>query len=263
MRAILVLVQRVWLETARRKDAYLLLAVIALCLTLLAGVDLFGLHGSTVYIKELGLLLIWICAWLLAIAVSVRQLPQEEQQGTIFALLAKPVSRLQLLAGKWLGAWSIVAVVNLFFHLILWLIVLLRGGGLPSPLILLQALALHSAGLAVLTAIGLAFSTRLHTDAAATLTAALTGGAWLIVPRIPDLAVTVSGIQQTAMLVLYYALPHLELFDLRQRLAHNWPPAAGWAVLGSLLYALLLTIFFFLWAWAAYRRKKLSRGSLL
>ena len=148
-------------------------------------------------------------------------------------------------------------------YLALALAVLARGSGFPAPSTLAQACLLHAAWLAVVTAIGVAFSTRLHADAAATLATGLTVGAWLVVPRVPDLAHSAAGAQQAGLLVLYYALPHLELFDLRQRLAHGWPPAPAPAIAGALAYGMVMTAFFLLWACLAYRTKRLSRGALL
>lgn len=259
---ILTLARMVWLEMIRRKDAYVLLILLAAFLVTLMAFNLFGLGRAVTYLKEIGLLLTWVCSWILAVSVSVHQLPQEERQGTIFPLLAKPVSRAEVLLGKWLGAWVVTCAATFMFYVLLMLMVALRGGSF-GVLVLAQALLLHFGLLAVITALGVAFSTRLHGDAASALTYVVTLTAWLVLPRVPDLILTARGAAQTGLMVIYYALPHLELFDLRRRLVYGWPAAPVEAMLLTLLYGLLMAAVFLTLAWLAYRNKRLSRGAML
>ena len=259
---ILTLAWLVWLEMLRRKDIYVLLILLAAFLVTLMALNLFGLGQAVSYLKEIGLLLAWVCSWILAVSISTRQLPQEERQGTIFPLLAKPVSRAEVLLGKWLGAWVVTGAATLVFYVLLALMVALRGG-VFGGVVLAQTWLLHLGLLAIITALGIAFSTRLHTDAASTLTYVVTLAAWLVLPRVPDLVLTARGMVQTGLMVIYYALPHLELFDLRRRLVYGWPPAPGGAVLLTLAYGLLMTAVFLALGWLAYRNKRFTRGAML
>ena len=259
---ILTLAWLVWLEMIRRKDIYVLFILLAAFLAALMALNLFGLGQVVSYLKEIGLLLAWVCAWILAVSVSTRQLPQEERQGTIFPLLAKPVSRAEVLLGKWLGAWSVVGAATLVFYALLALVVALRGGTFGG-LVLAQAWLLHLGLLGIITALGIAFSTRLNADAASVLTYVVTLAAWLVLPRVPDLVLTARSAVQTGLMVIYYALPHLELFDLRRRLVYGWPPAPGAAVLWILVYGLLMTAVFLTLGWLAYRNKRFARGAML
>ena len=259
---ILTLAWLVWLEMLRRKDIYVLLILLAAFLVMLMAFNLFGLGQAVSYLKEIGLLLAWVCSWILAVSISTRQLPQEERQGTIFPLLAKPVSRAEVLLGKWLGAWVVTGAATLVFYVLLALMVALRGG-VFGGVVLAQTWLLHLGLLAIITALGIAFSTRLHTDAASALTYVVTLAAWLVLPRVPDLMLTARGMVQTGLMVIYYALPHLELFDLRRRLVYGWPPAPGGAVLLTLAYGLLMTAVFLALGWLAYRNKRFTRGAML
>jgi len=261
MSSVLTIAGVVWLEVLRRKDVYVLFILLAAFLIALLTLDVFGLGSAVGYVKELGLLLVWLFSWILAVTVSVRQLTREEEQGTIFPLLAKPVTRWALIMGKWLGAWSIVVAATIVFYLFLAGIVIWRGGGFGLA-ILIQALVLHLALLGIITALGILFSTRLNGDAATTLSLVVTLTAYLVLPRVPGLILNEHGFRRNCLLALYYALPHLELFDLRRRLVHNYDPvsAATWfqvALYGVLLMALLLLL-----AWLAYRKKRLVRGAL-
>ena len=262
MRRMIAMAKIVWMEMIRKKDVYVLFILLAALLLALVSLNVFGLGQVTGYIKDMGLFSACLLGWVLTINVSVRLLPQEHSRGTIFSLLAKPVSRFEILAGKWLGAWSVVTAALLSFYLATWAVVLLRGGSF-DPATLTQAFLLHAVALAIVAALGVAFSTRLNGDAAATLTCVLTGTTFRLLPRIPALLVAEKGVRGTALLVLYYALPHFELFDLRQRLVHAWGPASWTIVAGIILYGALMTGLFLLLAWIGYRDRRFSRGDLL
>jgi ABC-type transport system involved in multi-copper enzyme maturation permease subunit len=251
----------VWREVLRRKDIYVLFILLAALLVALLALNVFGLSGAVGYLKEIGLLLAWLFSWILAVVVSVRQLPQEEARGTILTLLAKPVTRGSLIVGKWLGAWSVVAAATLAFYLLLVGVVAGRGGSFGLA-VLGQGFLLHLGLLAVLAAMGIMFSTRLNGDAAASLTFVLSLAAYLILPRVPDLIKQETGLRQTGLLILHYALPHLELFDLRRRLVYGYEPVASGVWLPVVLYGAVLTALLLLLAWLAYRRKRIGRSAL-
>src|SRR5688572_8728609 len=89
-------------ELYRRKDFYVLFFLTAL-ITLVAGsANFFNDNQIVRYLKELCLLLIWIASSVIAITMAARQIPAERENRTIFPLLAKPVSRGEVLVGKYL-----------------------------------------------------------------------------------------------------------------------------------------------------------------
>jgi len=252
----------VWLEMVRRKELSVLLILLAALLAALLSFDVFGLSQVTGYVKDMGLLAVWILSWILTINTSVRQLPQEEQRGTLFPLLAKPVSRLTLIIGKWLGAWSITCLSLVCFYLTVCLAVWIKGGAFQFAT-LIQAILLHAAALALISSLGLAFSTRLNRDAATVTTYLITGTALLLLPRVPAMLVETKGASSYALYTLYYLFPHFELFDLRRRLVHDWGSVNGIIVTEILLYATLMTIVFLSLAWLGYRKRRFSRGDIL
>lgn len=253
--------ENVWREILRRKDVYVLLILLGALLVTLVSLDVFGLDGLVRYVADVGFLMAWLFAWILSINVAARELPQEESRGTIFPLLAKPVTRLEVLLGKWLGVTSIVMAATVVFYAAVCGVVLARGGFL-DPMTLLQALLLHGMAIGIMTAVAILFSTRMNHDAAATLGYILTGASFAVVPRVPAFLARESGFNAGMLLFLYNALPHFEVFDLRRRLVHNYGPVE-WRVVGLVaLYGLALTAAFLLLAWLAYRNKRFSRGSL-
>jgi ABC-type transport system involved in multi-copper enzyme maturation permease subunit len=259
---ILTLARVVWLELLRRKDFYVLLCLLtALCAGLLS-LDIFGLGGIVAFIKDLGLLAIWILVWILTLNLSVRQLPREESQGTIFPLLAKPISRLELIIGKWLGCWSAAGFATFCFYVLLAGVAALQGGAF-TPLVLAQGFILHLAAVAILAALGILLSTRLNSDAAATLAYLISGACTLVIPQIPGVLTTLVGPRRDLLLALYFATPHLELFDLRRRLVHDWGPLPTQPFLIIFIYGVLITFILLALAWLAYRRKRFVRGDIL
>lgn len=258
---IVVVAKIVWFEMLRRKDVYVLLILLGTLLTILVSLNIFGLGSAVGYVMDIGLLIVWLFGWILAINLSTRQLPQEEQRGTIFPLLAKPLSRWELILGKWLGAWGVALAATLGFYLLVGAVVYLKGGTFEAASFL-QAFLLHGGLLGVLCALGLLLSTRLSQEAAATLSYVMSGAAFLIVPRIPELAAYAPGWRGTALLALFHAAPHLEVFDMRKRLVHDYGPVSPLFFGLVLLYGLVWIGILIVAARTAYQGKKFSRCDL-
>src|SRR5579883_3286267 len=94
----------------RRKDFYVLFVLTALITLVMGSVNLFHDDHIVCYLKEMCLLLIWICSLVIAITTTARQIPMERESRTIFPLLAKPVTRTQVILGKFLACWRYHAV---------------------------------------------------------------------------------------------------------------------------------------------------------
>jgi|GEM_PF-415979 len=258
---ILTLAEIVLRGQIRRKDIYVVFMLLGAVVVLIASSDILGLSSVVTYVLETGLLAAWIFGWIFGIYSAARELPQEETRGTIFSLLAKPVTRGEIVVGKWLGCWcSVAAAVALFYALVVALV--LERGGFISPFVLFQAFALHAGALAVMTSLAVALSTRMNQDAAATLAYIVTGASFFLVPRIPEFVFREAGLRSNLFLFLYHALPHFEVLDMRTRVTFGFGPAPLWAFAVSLAYAAILTIFFLAVATWLYERKRFSRSEL-
>jgi ABC-type transport system involved in multi-copper enzyme maturation permease subunit len=116
MSKIFALANVVIKELYRRKDFYVLFVLTAL-LTLAAGaVNFFHDDKIVRYVKDICLLLIWVSALVIAVVTTARQIPAEREARTIFPLLAKPVSRAQVIGGKFLGCWLATGVALVVFY---------------------------------------------------------------------------------------------------------------------------------------------------
>src|SRR5882672_3646395 len=104
-------------EIVRRKDFYVLFVITALITLVMGSVNIFNDQSIAGYLKELALLLIWICSLVIAITTTARQLHAEKENRTIFPLLAKPVSRGQVILGKFVGCWLACGLTLVVFYL--------------------------------------------------------------------------------------------------------------------------------------------------
>lgn len=249
------------LEIIRRKDLYVLLILLVALLFVLMSVNVFGLGAMVRYVADIGLLFAWVFSIVLAVSMSGRQLPQEEARGTIYPLLAKPVTRAQLITGKWLGTWMASAVATGVFYLLIFALLKLRGG-VFSEFCAVQAILLHVVFLGCVTALTLACSTRMSYGAAASVSYLGIAASFFVAPEVPGMVMHAQGVSATALMALFYGLPHFNLFDLRQRLVHDWGPAP-WPTVGMIvLYGALWTALLLGLAWLGYRRKRFRRGTL-
>jgi ABC-type transport system involved in multi-copper enzyme maturation permease subunit len=257
---IWIIARTVSIEMVRRKDVYVLLILLAVLLYALLSVNAFGLGANIRYVMDLGLLMVWLFSIILCIGLSCRQLPREEESGTIYPLLAKPVTRGELLSGKWAGSWFGVALATTIFYMGVAGVVGFCGGAVQLSA-LTQAWILHLIALGAVAALGIALSTRFSYGAAATLTYVFLGASFVVVPRIPFMLAGRSGPGATALLAVYYVFPHFDLFDMRLRVVHEWG-AVPLSVFGILVaYGVVLISLLLFLGWLAYRRKMFQRGA--
>jgi len=185
----------------------------------------FGLAGATVL------------ATMLAIFLGSSLLHKELDRRTIYAVMAKPIRRADFLLGKFAGLWAttgllltgmtgiVLAIVTVSYH--------------ETPWVVLGALVLTLVELAVVTAIVVFFSA--FTTPA--LTAFFTIATVVAGHFAEDLhffgrsgSAAVAGITEA----VYWALPHLSLFNARGLVAHGIavePERLAFALAYGALYA--------------------------
>ena len=99
MKTVLALSGVVIKELYRRKDFYVLFVLTAVITLLMASMNFFHDKNIVRILKDVCLLLVWISALVIAIGMTARQIPSERENRTIFPLLAKPVTRAQVVLG--------------------------------------------------------------------------------------------------------------------------------------------------------------------
>src|SRR6266478_10250067 len=142
MNAVFAMAGIVIKELYRRKDFYVLFFLTALIAILLAFISFFHDDKIVRYLKDIVLLLIWVSALVIAIGTTARQIPAERENRTIFPLLAKPVSRGQVITGKFAGCWLACGLTLVVFYVFFGLVSGLKEHRWPVE-IYLQGLWLH------------------------------------------------------------------------------------------------------------------------
>jgi ABC-type transport system involved in multi-copper enzyme maturation permease subunit len=248
----------VFKELYRRKDFYVLFILTALITISMGSVNFFGEAKTARYLKEICLLLIWIAGLIIAVTTTARQVPVERESRTIFPLLAKPVTRHHLLLGKFWGCWLACGVALVVFYTFFGVISAAREQQWPLGAYF-QALTLQWFMLGIVVAMSLLGSIVFAAPSSnGTITLVVAVGILLLGHHLNKVALQLSEPFQTLVYSAYFAIPHLELFDVRDLVIHNWGTIPWLVWLGALLYALVYSAIFLVAACLLFRRKALN-----
>lgn len=205
-------------------------------------------------IQDFGLGSINALMVLLAVFLGSRLLSRDLEQRIVYTLLSKPISRAQFLAGKFLGCslalWALLGLLSLLFYGLL--AVVTRGF---EP-IFLGPLALFGLEAMVMLSLTLMFTTM--TSPMLSLLYSLgfyvLGHASEIIKQFGEKA---DAVGKALSVVIYYAMPNLETFNLKNQVVYGETFALGqW--LWACSYGLSLVTVLMLLAILAFRSKELQ-----
>lgn len=247
-------------ELYRRKDFYVLFILTVLITVLMWFMNFFNDEHIVRFIKEICLVLIWISALVISVTTAARQIPAERESRTIFPLLAKPISRWQVLVGKFLGCWAASGVALLVFYVFFGLVSVSREHTLPIGAYL-DAVWLHWQMLGIVIALTLFGSVVLSLAANVTMMFIVTLGILFVGGHLHMVAGRMAEPSASLLTFIYFLIPHLELFNVTDLIIHNWsgmdlPSLAD--VLLATVYGLCYMAFFLLAACLVFRRKALN-----
>ncbi len=258
MNTVLALTNVVIKELYRRKDFYVLFVLTALLTLIMGAVRFFNDAKIAGYLKEVCMLLIWISALVIAIATTARQIPAERENRTIFPLLAKPVTRGQVIAGKFLGCWFAVGIALIVFYIFFVVINGTREGDWPL-LNYFQALWLQWVMLAVVVALTLLGSIVFSAPSAnVTITFIVVVGILLLGGHLNQVALRQAQPTQTITYTIYFLIPHLEWFDIRDLIIYNHQPVPWVDCAIASLYAAVYSVLLLFASWLVFWRKPLT-----
>jgi ABC-type transport system involved in multi-copper enzyme maturation permease subunit len=207
-------------------------------------------------IKDLGLSATSIFGLLIAVFIGIGLVSKEVERRSVYALLAKPIHRYQLVLGKFCGLTLTLAVNLAIMALALYAVLAYMVWGVPAaarlawdaPALdanLLVAVGLIFIELMLVTSIALFFST----FSTPILSAALTFGFFIVGHFSSDLRnfqdVVDSPSAQRLARGLYWVLPNLAQFDVKSEVVHGQHIPLGYigmSVTYGLLYAATLLI---------------------
>jgi ABC-type transport system involved in multi-copper enzyme maturation permease subunit len=259
MRNIFAVAGIVIKELYRRKDFYVLFILTVLICLVMASVNIFNDKQIVRYLKELCLLLIWVSSLVIAITTTARQIPAEREQRTLLPLLAKPLTRSQLIFGKFLGCWLACGLVLICFYIFFGALAASHEHAWPL-LNYFQAAFLHWIMLGVVVALTLLGSLVFAAPSSNSTICFVIVATILTVGRYLD---TVALAQpepfRSLLYAVYFAIPHLEIpFEMRNLIVHDWP-LIGWNFIAlDTLYLLAYTAAFLVAACLVFRRKPVN-----
>jgi ABC-type transport system involved in multi-copper enzyme maturation permease subunit len=207
-------------------------------------------------IKDLGLAATSVFGLFIAVFIGIGLVSKEVERRSIYALLAKPIQRYQIVLGKYAGLMLTLAVNLAVMAAALYLVLVVMRWFAPenmlkaldSPVLdpaMLKAVVLIFAELAVVTAIALFFST----FSTPILSATFTFGIFVAGHFSTDLRNFDQVVDSPAAVLLarglYWVLPNLAAFDVKSQVVHGQAVSGGYLTLtiayGAVYIAALLT----------------------
>jgi len=248
LRSTWLIAVNVFRESVRDKVLYnlVIFAVVLMGASYLVGQLTAG--QDVKIIKDLGLAAISVFGLFIAVFIGIGLVSKEVEKRSIYSLLSKPVSRVQIVLGKYIGLVLTLAVNLSVMVLALYSVLAYLAWSLGpasaaagQPVLdpaMLKAAVLTFLELAIVTAIALFFST----FSTPMLSAALTVGLFVAGRFSADLRNfdQVVDAPPAAALArgLYWVLPNLAPFDVRAQVVHGLPVPPGYMALTSLYAAL-------------------------
>jgi len=239
VRAISTVALNVFRESVRDRVPYnlVLFSVLLIASSYLLGQLTAGQDVKIV--KDLGLAAISVFGLFIAIFIGIGLVSKEVERRSIYALLSKPVSRSQFIAGKYLGLVLTLAV-NITVMVVALYIVLgylswqetaeykaVWDAPGPDPA-MLKAVFLIFIELMLVTALALFFST----FSTPMLSAVLTFGLYVAGHFNSDLKnfdkVVNSQVAIWLSRGMYHVLPDLSAFDVKTEVVHGLPVPVGY-----------------------------------
>ena len=189
---------------------------------------------------DVGLGAIAVFGILLSIFLGITLINKEVEKKTIYTIISKPIRRHHFLIGKYLGLVLTIFVNTTLMLLVLYCVLMYLSPAEGAPYLgIFKAWLLMLMEFMVIAAIGAFFSS----FTSPVLAAMFTIGFWAIGHMITDVGYwgLKSGDEtvRTMAKTLFYAMPNLELFNVRNRVTYNikieWS-YIGWVVSYALLY---------------------------
>jgi len=258
MNTVLAIAGVVIKELYRRKDFYVLFVLTAVITLVMGSVSFFHDTKMVRYVKDIALLLVWISALVIAIATTARQIPAERENRTIFPLLAKPVTRWQVILGKFAGCWLACGLALIVLYVFFGIVSGSREHHWPV-LNYCQAMWLQWVMLGVVVAFVLLGSVVFTAPSSnATISFILVLGILFLGRYLNQVALQQAEPVKTLVYGIYFLIPHLEWYDVRDLIIYD-QKLVGWVDCGlATLYAVVYMAVFLLGTWLVFRRKTLS-----
>ena len=239
-------------EAIRDRILYLLLFFALLMIFSSRIVSLITVGEETKIIIDIGLSAISIFGVLMAVLIGIGLVSREIEKRTVYNILSKPIRRYQFLLGKYGGLLLTILIMDLIMSFGLLLTLYFKSGRFELSLLL--AVALFFCELFVVTAFAILFSTFTTPILSSIFTLAIYVVGHLSWNLLALKERVTSALGKGLCLALYYLLPNLENFNLKNEVVHNL--AVGWkTILLAFGYGISYSMVILLLAALIFQRK--------
>jgi ABC-type transport system involved in multi-copper enzyme maturation permease subunit len=246
MKNVIVIAKNTFREAIRDRILYALIGFALLFIAL----DLFLAKlalGDIVMIKSFGLAGIYIFGLIITIFLGASIIYKEIERRTLYFILSKPVSGFEVIMGKFLGLFGAIILTTALMTAIYLAVIFYESGTLDY--LGLVAVFFQILEMGLFTAILIFFSS-VAAPMTSTLCAIMILFSGHLLGSVMQNAQTIGGGILKFVQVIYYLLPNLEKFNLRDLAAHSistTPSAAiltiGYAVIYSSILIYLANVF--------------------
>ncbi len=238
------------LETIRRRDLYVVLILMVFMVIGAYSFSFFGVSGLQVFVKDMAFTCVGLFSTIVGVIIAGRQLPEELQRRTIYPLLARPISRWQLLVGKFVSAWLTACLCFLVLTGIATLLLLVMR--VPIAPIFFQYVALKCFSFLWLCGFTMFLTVYMSQGAAVTIGLLLAMGSGAFT-RAYLLFANARSPLKPLMVILYGIFPNYTLFDLTKKLVYDWPPIPFHDLVFLFIYGALSGLFWLRLGWLRFR----------
>ena len=241
MKKIFAIAGSVIRELLRRKDFYIILVLLLVIVVYAGSFSFGGQTGFVRYFKEIVISMAYIFSVIIAVTFASREIPYEMESKNIYCILARPIGRGSFLAGKFLGVAAISAISLALFYGVFVVSLVIRKDFSTSWTLIFEGFYLQMLLLFFISSVSVFLSLFLTPSANISVSLLLYfSSSWF-------------GISTPG----YMFLPHMELFDIKEKIIHTQEIVPGWVILLLSLYAACYVLLFLYLGYLVFRKRDL------
>lgn len=253
MNKIFIISKNTFKEVIRDRILY---AILAFALLFLLSTILFGsisLGEDIKVIRDFGLAGIYIFGIIITIFLGTSLIYKEIERRTLYTVLSKPVSVSDFILGKFLGLYSAIILTIIIMSAVYLVVVAAKGGGFDA--LGLLAILFELFEIMIFISLAIMFSSFARPFAAMIYSVLILyiGHSLSIIVKYTEKS---GGILNYLAVSLYYLMPNLEKFNIRNIVVHNQAVSLSQTLM-ALIYAILYSSILLILANSALKRQEL------
>ncbi len=235
MNNIILIAKNTFRQTIRDKVLY---GIVVFCFLFLGStvvLNSLSLGEGIFVIRNFGIAGIYVFGLVITIFLGASAIYEDVERKVTYLILAKPATKADMIIGKFIGLLSGIGLTILLMTLAYLAVVFYSGGGMDYRIFAVIGLQVMEMG--ILTALLILFSI-FTTPLAATIYTILILYIGHLLSLIKAYAIDSGLITKAVLTSVYYLMPNLEKFNIRNLAVHDISVSAG-EISASAIYALM------------------------